>query len=138
MKRLILTVAMCVALHVGAAEASKPLWDGQTLDGWHPAPLHASMFGSAARADGDTRSDIDLLIVRPVDIDEDDAAWRAHVSSLADAVNGWTGNRAGIIELGEAELEGLRRRPPPILANLGDDAIDLAGLPVRALLKARR
>ena len=35
MKRLILTLAMCAALHAGAAEAFKPLWDARTFDGWH-------------------------------------------------------------------------------------------------------
>ena len=35
MKRLILHLAMCAAVHLGAAEASKPLWDGRTFDGWH-------------------------------------------------------------------------------------------------------
>lgn len=35
MKRLILTLAMCAALHVSAAEAFKPLWDAKTFDGWH-------------------------------------------------------------------------------------------------------
>ena len=110
----------------------------ETLENWQPAPFHASMFGSAARADGDTRSDIDLLVIRPADVEEDDTRWRAQVSSLSEVVHAWTGNHAGIAELDEAELQDLRRRPPAILANLRADAIDLAGQPVRALLKERR
>jgi DNA-binding transcriptional ArsR family regulator len=110
----------------------------ETLENWQPAPFHASMFGSAARADGDTRSDIDLLVIRPADVEEDEVGWRAQVSALSEAVHAWTGNNAGIAELGEAELHNLRRRPPPILANLRADAIDLAGEPTRALFKERR
>lgn len=109
-----------------------------TLGRWQPAPAHASMFGSTARAGGDTDSDIDLLIVRPADIDEQDPGWRAQLDALNDAVYAWTGNHAGIIELGEADLDQLRSNPPPILADLRADAIDLAGIPVRALLKERR
>lgn len=110
----------------------------QTLESWQPAPLHASMFGSAARADGDARSDIDLLIIRPTTVEEDDAAWRAQVSSLSDSVRAWTGNHAGIAELGEAELDDLRRRPPRILGDLRADAIDLAGEPARMLFRDHR
>src|SRR4051794_33898306 len=32
---------------------------------WRPKPLYASVFGSAARRDGDEGSDIDLLLVHP-------------------------------------------------------------------------
>lgn len=95
------------------------------------------MFGSAARADGDTRSDIDLLIIRPKDVGEEDASWRAQVDALGESVLAWTGNHAGIVELGEANLAELRRRPPPILQDLRTDGIDLAGLPVRALFNER-
>lgn len=35
------------------------------IAGWQIAPTHLSMFGSAARGDGDTRSDIDIFVVRP-------------------------------------------------------------------------
>lgn len=107
-----------------------------TFAGWRVAPLHASMFGSAARGDGDASSDVDLLVIRPTDIDEEDVAWRAQVDALAESVHAWTGNHAGIVELGEAELPELRHTPPPILEDLREDGIDLAGHPVRALFKA--
>ena len=107
-----------------------------TFAGWRVAPLHASMFGSAARGDGDASSDIDLLVIRRSDIDEEDGTWRAQVEALGDSVRAWTGNHAGIVELGEAGLADLRRTPPPILENLREDGIDLAGRPVRALFKA--
>jgi predicted nucleotidyltransferase len=108
------------------------------LERWQPAPVHASMFGSAARADGDTESDIDLLIVRPADVDEEDLAWRAQLDALNDAVYSWTGNDASVVELGDEDIGRLRRNPPPILADLRADGIDLAGLPVRALLRESR
>ena len=95
------------------------------------------MFGSTARGDGDTGSDIDLLVVRPGDVDEEDTAWRAQLEALGESVHAWTGNHAGIAELGEAELANLRRKPPPILSHLRADGIDLAGLPVRTLFKER-
>jgi hypothetical protein len=109
----------------------------ETLGRWEPAPLHASMFGSSARADGDTSSDIDVLIIRSDAVGEEDAAWRAQVDALGGSVLAWTGNHAGISELGEADLAELRRKPPPILEDLRVDGIDLAGVPVRSLFKER-
>jgi len=35
MKRLLLLLAMDAALHLGAAEAFKPLWEGKRFEGWH-------------------------------------------------------------------------------------------------------
>jgi nucleotidyltransferase-like protein len=99
---------------------------------WQPAPAHASLFGSTARGDGDTTSDIDLLIVRPTDVDEADAAWREQIEQLTADAQAWTGNRASIIELAEAEL---RAPGPPVMNDIRRDAIDLAGTPIRALLK---
>ncbi len=107
------------------------------LADWDPAPLHASMFGSAARADGDTSSDIDLLVIRPESVDEEDVRWRDQLHALASSVYAWTGNHAGISELGEAEFAKLRRKPPPVLTDVRSDGIDLAGVPVRALLKGK-
>lgn len=106
-----------------------------TLERWQPGPAHACMFGSAARADGDTESDIDLLIVRRADVDEEDAVWRAQLDALPEAVYAWTGNHAGVIELDEADLERLRLNPPPLLGDLRADGIDLVGIPVRALFR---
>jgi DNA-binding transcriptional ArsR family regulator len=109
----------------------------EALTRWEPAPLHASMFGSAARADGDTSSDIDLLVIRPGAVGEEDASWRTQVDDLAESVRAWTGNHAGIVELDEADLAGLRQRPPPILGDLRADGIDLAGMPLRVVFKDR-
>jgi predicted nucleotidyltransferase len=99
------------------------------LADWRPSAAHASLFGSAARGDGDPSSDIDLLVVRPANVDEEEAAWRDQLTRLALRVQSWTGNHAGIIELDEAELG----HPSPILTNVRTDGIHLAGTPIRAL-----
>jgi predicted nucleotidyltransferase len=104
------------------------------LASWDLAPVHASLFGSAARGDGDAGSDIDLLVVRPADVDEEDAAWREQLDGLAARVESWTGNHAGIIELGEAELA----HPSPTLKEVRAEGIDLAGVSIRSLIGSRR
>ena len=100
--------------------------------------LHASMFGSAARGEGDARSDIDLLVVRLASVDSDDPAWRDQLHELAAAVERWTGNRAGISEVGEAELSRLAAERPPIVEELQRDAITLAGPEARQLFRVKK
>jgi predicted nucleotidyltransferase len=104
------------------------------LAGWEPAPVHASLFGSAARGDGDTRSDIDLFLVRRTDVDEEDAAWRSQVETLIADAQSWTGNPVAVIEQDELQVRRLRRSKPPVIEQLRRDGIDLAGKPLRELL----
>ncbi len=104
------------------------------IGGWGVPPVHASLFGSAARGDGDASSDIDLLIVRPADVDPDDSTWRDQLDRLADLVRRWTGNNTGIAEVPEGELPRLRKDRPPIVEEVGEDAVDLVGESVRKLL----
>jgi DNA-binding transcriptional ArsR family regulator len=103
---------------------------------WAVAPSHASLFGSAARADGDTDSDIDLLVVRGEAVDAEDPVWREQLVGLAGAVNTWTGNHAGIIEMSQEEFAALPVQHPPILDDLRADGIDLAGEKLRQALRA--
>jgi predicted nucleotidyltransferase len=105
---------------------------------WEVPPVHASMFGSAARADGDTRSDIDLFVVRPASMDEGNSSWRAQVEQLTQDVRSWTGNHLAVIEQDETEVGRLRRSMPPVLEELRRDGIDLAGAPLREVLGTPR
>lgn len=107
----------------------------EVIGAWEPAAVHASLFGSAARGDGDTSSDIDLLIVRPADLDPEDATWRDQLDELADSVRRWTGNNAGIAEVSEDELPRLRKDRPPVVEEVSKDAVDLAGEDTRRLLR---
>jgi predicted nucleotidyltransferase len=102
---------------------------------WRPQPLHVSVFGSAARGDGGPDSDIDIFLVRPGNIEEDDGKWRGQVEALAGNVFRWTGNHAGIAEVNEDDLDRFRRDRPAIVASLRADAVDIAGEPLRALLR---
>ncbi len=110
----------------------------EEIGGWGVAPESAALFGSAARGDGNIRSDIDLLIVRPLSIDEEDAAWRGQLDALADDIRAWTGNHASIVELGAGEIDGLLDRSPPVLDGIRSDAIDLGGRRIRTLLRRAR
>lgn len=106
------------------------------LDEWQQRVVHLSMFGSAARGDGDLSSDVDLFLVRPHHVDVDDPLWRSQVSNLAGAIEDWTGNSAEIHELGDEELPGFVRQSPPVLAELRADAVDISGMRLYELLRS--
>ncbi|HEX5982746.1 MAG TPA: nucleotidyltransferase domain-containing protein [Solirubrobacterales bacterium] len=102
---------------------------------WLIPPVHVSVFGSTARGEGDIDSDVDIFLVRPGGVDEDDEKWRAQVDAFADEIFKMTGNHAGIAEVGEKELSRLRRDQPAILDSLRSDAIGIAGTPLPNLLR---
>jgi predicted nucleotidyltransferase len=105
------------------------------IDHWEVRPVHASVFGSTARGDGDAESDIDILIVRPKERREDDPTWRDQLEKLDKHVLAWTGNHAGISEVAEPDLVLWRKNEPPILVEVKSDAIVLSGKSVRELLR---
>lgn len=106
----------------------------QRIERWDVPVVHASLFGSAARRDGDTASDIDVFVVRPRQANDDDVTWRAQLETLAADVFAWTGNHAGIAEVSEEDVDGMRRDRPAIVEQLLVDAILLAGRPLTCLV----
>jgi predicted nucleotidyltransferase len=102
---------------------------------WNPPATHVSVFGSAARGEGDVASDIDILIVRLDGLDSEDSSWQAQIAELAERVRLWTGNHAGIAEIGESELPGLAQERPALADNLRADAVTITGPGVAELLE---
>lgn len=107
----------------------------EELGSWDPPAVHASMFGSAARGNGGTASDIDLLVVRSSAVGPDRDDWSAQVVSLSGAVYRWTGNQASIIEVSDGELEQLARKQARLIADVGADAITLTGPDLAKLVR---
>jgi hypothetical protein len=103
---------------------------------WDPAPVHASLFGSAARGDGGTTSDVDLFVVRPDGVADEDPSWSDQREILEARVREWTGNRCSISDVSRNELAALLRDPPPALQTLRGDAIALAGSSLDELSEA--
>ncbi len=104
------------------------------VDQWEVKPEHLSLFGSAARGDGSTDSDIDLFVVRPEAVDPQNTVWRAQLDLFAIQIERWTGNPARIAEMGQSETALLRKERPTIVDELRSDAITLAGVEASTLL----
>lgn len=97
------------------------------INAWTIQPLAASAFGSAARGDGDTASDIDLLFVRPCDVHEADPIWSQALFDLGQSTFTWSGNRASTLQATVEQVAEMIERQEPIVASLRRDELRLVG-----------
>lgn len=95
------------------------------IEQWPLPPVAAAVFGSAVRGDGGPDSDIDLLIVRPGDIDQDDPRWAVAVDDLSRSIGRWSGNHASVIQATPAQIAEMVERAEPIVAALQRDVVPL-------------
>src|SRR5690606_35078858 len=66
-------------------------------------PVSLIVFGSFARREADAGSDIDVVVVRPADVDEDDDAWVESLEGWRRDVRRLTGNPVEILEVSADE-----------------------------------
>lgn len=99
------------------------VWLRETITLWEVAPRCAALFGSAARGHAGASSDLDLLVVRPLGVEEDSTTWSDQLGSLERSATLRTGNDARIVELGERELP----RAGPLLENVLEEGVELSG-----------
>ena len=88
-----------------------------------PAPSAAVLFGSLARGTAAVDSDIDLLLVRPADVDE--LAWANAVDVWLDEVRRFIGNPVNLIEIDDDEWAERENESVGLFASIRTDGIDL-------------
>jgi predicted nucleotidyltransferase len=110
----------------------------RALEDFRYPPLCAVVYGSAARGDGSVDSDVDLLLVRPGSVDEDDDVWTHDTAALADRVLAWSGNTLSIVEYSPRELHAPTSRRRAFLARVDADGVVLHGPPIATLLRRTR
>jgi predicted nucleotidyltransferase len=109
----------------------------EEIGAWPITPLHASLYGSGARGDGTTGSDLDLLVVRPDRLDGDaEQRWEGQLAESSGRVRLATGNPVSYLDLTRAELGEVVRAEEPIVANWRQDAVHLFGQRLDVLLRA--
>lgn len=67
-------------------------------------PVSVITFGSFARGEADSESDIDAVFVRPVGIDESDEAWADSVEQWRSRIHRVSGNPVEVLEVGSDEV----------------------------------
>ncbi|SEF12030.1 nucleotidyltransferase domain-containing protein [Jiangella alba] len=105
---------------------------GNEVNGWPLPAEHVSLFGSAARGDGNTYSDIDLLVVRP---SGDQEAWDHQLADSGAAIRRWTGNWVSWFEVEVGGLQRMAAEEEPIVDEWCRDAILLRGRSLNSLLR---
>lgn len=113
-------------LEVVAMGETIPTSISEAIRAHAPGASRALLFGSVARREATSRSDIDLLVVWP-DTTEESARWSA-AADIAVAVTRLTGNPCTPLVYTEGEYAGLPERAPGFAASLERDAIDLLAL----------
>ena len=103
------------------------------IGSWRIPPVHASLYGAIARGDGELDSDIDLLLVRPDQIDTGDILWEEQAGRLMQSIVDLTGNPAHIFELSRTELADHLTQQEPILNDWLRPSLGLYGPPVTTL-----
>jgi hypothetical protein len=141
-------------LAVALSDLRVQLWNRtrKELNTWRPKPLYACVFGSAARGDGDTESDIDLLVVHPPfpgdpkpprrsSLIESVAAaiaapvpasateakrWPSHVDQIRESVQKWSGNVLQVVDVSFAEWLSMQQSSE-LVQEIKRDSIELIG-----------
>lgn len=105
------------------------------IKGWTVRPVVAAMFGSAARGEARSSSDLDLFLVRPSGADEE--IWDAQLDALVEAATRWTGNDARPLVLDEDDLQDALR-DEPVIQDILDEGVELTPSSLRTLRRLRR
>ena len=106
----------------------------EAVSGWPISPIHVSVFGSAARRDGDEDSDIDVLIVRPDAVEEGHEAWEEQIDGLRAGVTRWTGNRCQAFVVDRSRLSELLAAGDPIVESWLRDEVPVHGQALQSFI----
>jgi predicted nucleotidyltransferase len=98
-----------------------------------PPPVNITLFGSFARGDDDERSDVDVLVVRPSSIDEDNPTWAESLARWETDVRRISGNAVNRIEVAEDEVLKLLRSRRPLWQTIRREGSVLQGRPLTEL-----
>jgi predicted nucleotidyltransferase len=99
-----------------------------------PAPVSVVVFGSFARRDGASESDVDVLVIRSDALDPDDASWGEVRTDIARKLERWTGNPCQVIELSVSEIQDADAKDETLMSALRAEGRGVFGLALPELL----
>ena len=94
---------------------------------WSVPCAYAALFGSAARGGMRADSDIDIFVVRPLDVAADDDVWQEQLRELGHDIVTWTGNDTQVLEYSASEVEQGFRDNDSVLLDIQAAGIRLGG-----------
>lgn len=110
---------------IGLAAASMPI-----------PPASLIVFGSFARGEAGVDSDIDVVVVRPDSVDEDDEDWAAALESWRIEARAITGNAVDVMEVSLGEAGAKLRGRSDFWRNVRRDGLAVHGLSIDQIVEA--
>lgn len=101
------------------------------------APVSVIVFGSFARGEADTESDIDAVFVRPSGVDESDESWANSVEQWCSRIRRISGNPIEALEVGSDEIGARLRSRQPVWRDIRHEGIVVHGRSLNELQEAR-
>lgn len=95
-----------------------------------PRPVNLTLFGSIARGEVTAASDIDILVIRPSAVPDEDASWWKALGDWVDEARNLSGNRINLLEVPEKEVRAHMRSKRPPWNSISDEGIMLVGKPL--------
>jgi predicted nucleotidyltransferase len=102
----------------------------------HP-PVSVIAFGSFARREATADSDIDVVVVRPAEIDEDDEAWAESLDAWRRDIGRLTGNPVEVLEVSAEEAVTKAAGRSQVWADIRRDGRVVHGLRIDQLRAVR-
>jgi predicted nucleotidyltransferase len=125
--------AQAVRAIVGLRQAALDRLSALAFD-IRPVPASLVVFGSFARGEADSGSDLDVLAVRPPGLPIDDDEWTDSLGSWADRATRVVGNSVNLVEATSEEIPGLlRRKDPSVWRDAAREGVVLMGSPLTDL-----
>lgn len=97
------------------------------LNRFSPKPEAVVLFGSVAKGTAKPGSDIDLLVIRPNRVREDDDAWQDQLFRLTLAIQNATGNDLNYLDYSQAEVKQLASTNARLIAEINQHGLVLLG-----------
>jgi predicted nucleotidyltransferase len=111
---------------------------GELAAGIDPAPAATIVFGSFARGEADRDSDLDMILVRPARVGEEDERWAESVDRFRTAAGRLTGNPLEVLEVSHSEISQRLRSGAPLWTDVRREAVSVQGARIENLSRAKR
>lgn len=108
---------------------------GAAADALPLSPISIIVFGSFARGEADDQSDVDVIVVRPDDVAEDDDVWATAIERWRNEARAITGNRVEVLEVSRDEIRSKLSSEAALWRDVVRDGIAVHGLTIDELLE---